>query len=107
MLRPERVTFSADDDKFHQFANSDQLDSFLNDSLVHYSTDFKKTNQPESTLIKHSNSLDELSSIKMSSQQQQQQTEHESPASAPPSLLSEQVPILNENNLHQFDALTL
>jgi hypothetical protein len=107
MLKPERVTFSADDDKFHQFANSDQLDSFLNDSLVHYSTDFKKTNQQEPILIKHSNSLDELSSIKMSSQQQQQQTEHEPPTSAPPSLLSEQVPILNENNLHQFDALTL
>jgi len=107
MLKPERVTFSADDDKFHQLANRDQLDSFLNDSLVHYSTDFKKTDQEDLTSIKHSNSLDELSSITMSSQQQQQQPEHEPPASAPPSLISEQVPILNENNLHQLDALTL
>jgi prefoldin subunit 5 len=44
----------------------------------------------------------------MSSQEQQQQpTEHDPPASAPPSLISEENPILNENNLHQFDALTL
>jgi hypothetical protein len=102
MLKPERVTFSADDDKFNQFTNSDQLDTFFNDSLVHYSTDFKKTDQQELSSIKHSNSLDELSSITMSSQQQQQ-PQHEPPASAPPSLISEQIPILNENNLHQLD----
>jgi prefoldin subunit 5 len=106
MLKPERVTFSADDDKFHQFANSDQLNSFLNDSLVHYSTDFKKINQQEVTPIKHSNSLDKLSSTTMSSQEQQP-TEHDPPASAPPSLISEENPLINENNLHQFDALTL
>jgi prefoldin subunit 5 len=110
MLKPERVTFPADDDKFHQLAHNDQLNSFLQDSLVHYSTDFKKTDQQELLSIKHSNSLDELSTVTMSSQQQQpppQQIEHEPPASAPPSLISEQIPILNENNLHQFDALTL
>jgi hypothetical protein len=108
MLKPERVTFSADDDKFNQFTNSDQLNTFFNDSLVHYSTDFKKTDQQELSSIKHSNSLDELSSITMSSQQQQQQQpQHEPPASAPPSLISEQIPIFNENNLHQLDALTL
>ena len=102
MLKPERVTFSADDDKFHQFPDREQLDTFLNDSLVHYSTDFKNP-------IQHSTSLDELSSINMSSQQQQQQqqAEHEPPISAPPAIISEQVPVLNETNLRQYDALTL
>ncbi|CAF3336486.1 unnamed protein product [Rotaria sp. Silwood1] len=110
MLKPERVTFSADDDEFNQFTNNDQLKSFLNDSLVHYSTDFIKSDQQESTSIKHSNSLDQFSSITMSSQQEQQEqseTKHEPSISAPPSLISEENPILNENNLHQFDALTL
>ncbi|CAF4356196.1 unnamed protein product [Rotaria sordida] len=69
MLKPERITFSADDDKFNQFTNNDQLNSFLNDSLVHYSTDFIKSDQKVSTSIKHSNSLDQLSSITMFSQQ--------------------------------------
>jgi hypothetical protein len=104
MLKPERVTFSVDDEQFQQYTTSDQLETFLNDSLVHYSTDFKKIDQQERTSIQHSNSLDELSSITMSNQDQL--TEPTS-ASAPPSLIPEQAPILNENNLHQFDALTL
>ena len=108
MLKPERVTFSADDDKFRQFTSIDQLDPFLNDSLVHYSTDFKSSEQQELTTLHHSNSLDKLSSITMSSQENhQQQTEHEPPVSEPSSLISEQVPILNANNLHQLDALAL
>ncbi|CAF3634115.1 unnamed protein product, partial [Rotaria sordida] len=114
MLKPERITFSADDDKFNQFTNNDQLNSFLNDSLVHYSTDFIKSDQQVSTSVKHSNSFDQLSSITMSSQQQQQQeqqqqeeAEHIPSTSAPPSLISEENPILNENTIHQFDALTL
>jgi prefoldin subunit 5 len=106
MLKPERVTFSADDDKFHQFADSDQLNSYLDNSLVHYSTDFQNSKQQQTTSIKHSNSLNELSAVTMTSQQQQQ-PEHEPPASAPPLLITEEVPVLNENNLHQFDALTL
>ncbi|CAF0778122.1 unnamed protein product [Rotaria sordida] len=113
MLKPERITFSADDDKFNQFTNNDQLNSFLNDSLVHYSTDFIKSDQQVSTSVKHSNSFDQLSSITMSSQQQQQEqqqqeeAEHIPSTSAPPSLISEENPILNENTIHQFDALTL
>ncbi|UJR33572.1 hypothetical protein I4U23_021010 [Adineta vaga] len=117
MLKPERVTFSADDEEFNQFANSDRLNSILNHSLVHYSTDFQKTEQ-QSTSIRHSHSLDELSSITMTSQQQQNQQQQQQqqqqqeitqdpPASAPPSLISTQTSVLNENNLHQFDALTL
>ncbi|CAF3326714.1 unnamed protein product, partial [Rotaria socialis] len=119
MLKPERVTFSADDDNFYQLANSDQLNSVLNDSLVHYSTDFKKTDQPVSRSLNHSNSLDQLPSTVMSSQeqqhphqppppqqqQQQQQIEHE-PLTASP-IISEEIPILNETNLRQFDALKL
>lgn len=102
MLKPERVTFSADDDKFHQYTNnSDHLDSYLNQSLVHYSTDFQKRDSQEATSIKHSNSLDELSAVTMASQQQQhQQSEHEPPVSAPTILAT-------ESNLQQFDALTL
>lgn len=115
MLKPERVTFSADDDQFHQFTTTDQLDSFLHDSLVHYSTDFKKKmDQTGSSTVRHSSSFDELSAVNMSSQDQQQQqqqqfqqqAEHEPPP-PPPSLISEQVPLLNENNLHQLDALAL
>ena len=112
MLKPERVTFSADDDQFHQLPTTDQLDSFLHDSLVHYSTDFKKKiDQTNLSTVRHSSSFDELPAVTMSSQDQQQsqqQTEHE----PPPSLISEQVPPpppppLNENNLQQLDALTL
>ncbi|CAF3726526.1 unnamed protein product [Rotaria magnacalcarata] len=129
MLKPERVTFSADDDNFYQLTNSDQLNSVLNDSLVHYSTDFKKTDQPVSRSLNHSNSLDQLPSTIMSSQEQQhhhppppqqqhhqppspqqqqqrqQQIEHEPLASS--SIISEEIQILNETNLRQFDALTL
>ncbi|CAF2189339.1 unnamed protein product, partial [Rotaria magnacalcarata] len=129
MLKPERVTFSADDDNFYQLTNSDQLNSVLNDSLVHYSTDFKKTDQPVSRSLNHSNSLDQLPSTIMSSQEQQhhhppppqqqhhqppspqqqqqrqQQIEHEPLASS--STISEEIQILNETNLRQFDALTL
>ncbi|CAF5211623.1 unnamed protein product, partial [Rotaria magnacalcarata] len=87
MLKPERVTFSADDDNFYQLTNSDQLNSVLNDSLVHYSTDFKKTDQPVSRSLNHSNSLDQLPSTIMSSQEQQhhhppppQQQHHQPPS---------------------------
>lgn len=110
MLKPERVTFSADDDQFHQYPTTDQLDSFFDDSLVHYSTEFKKKiDRPDTSTVRHSNSLDELSAVPMSSQDQQQQqpAEHEPPASVPPSLVSEQVPLLNDPNLHQLDALAL
>ena len=107
MLKPERVTFSADDDKFNQSTNSEQLNSFLNHSLVHYSTDFKKADQEEIPSIKHSVSSDELSSVTMSSQQQQSETKPESSASVPSSIISEEVPILGKNNLHQLDALKL
>jgi len=54
MLKPERVTFSADDDQFHQLIQSDETNSYLNPTLVHYSTDFQITNSSEPTTIKHS-----------------------------------------------------
>ena len=109
MLKPERVTFSADDDKFYQFTNSDQLDSVFNDSLVHYSTDFKHKHQQESSPLTHSNSLNQFPSNTMSSQenQQQQQIEHEPSASSPSAVISDEIPTLNETNLHEYDALTL
>lgn len=104
MLKPERVTFSADDDQFHQYPTTDQLDTFFHDSLVHYSTEFqKKIDQPASSTVRHSNSLDELSSVPMSSQEQHPVEEHQPPPPPP----SEQVPLLNDPNLHQLDALAL
>lgn len=106
MLKPERVTFSADDDKFYQLTNNDQLNSLLNDSLVHYSTDFKKPDQQVSTSLKHSNSLDQFSSTEMSSQEQQH-PEHIPPTSAPSNLISEETPNVHQTTSHQFDALTL
>ena len=111
MLKPERVTFSADDDKFHQFPTSEHVNSYLNQSLVHYSTDFKRPDSQSATSssIRHSSSFDELSAITMSVQEPEQQPmEHAPPlSSASSSTVDNDLPPLTETNLHQFDALTL
>ncbi|CAF0930534.1 unnamed protein product [Didymodactylos carnosus] len=114
MLRPEQVTFHAEDyNSLHNTEGEENNLSSSFDTLVHYSTDFKMNNNREppqkmtNSSIKQSSSLQELSLISNIYQQENEDLTQETNVTLPTIANIDFSSPQSVDNLLQLDALAL